>query len=170
VVAGKFATRRFEQDHLGITHDTLLRGANADLYASLDGFRPEQDAVFRRQMRAVYDRFVAHVAAGRGLDPAAVESAARGRIWTGEDALRLGLIDELGGIERAIELAREAAGLDEPVRITFHPEPADFFDQLFGRRVADLPGALRAVLRAASDRRPGMLELGADAAALAAPF
>lgn len=170
VVAGKFATRRFEHELLGLTHDTLQRGRNADYYASLDGFKPEQDETFRRSMLAVYDRFVDHVAAGRGMERPAVEAAAQGRVWTGEDAQRLGLIDELGGLERAIELARTEAGVSGPARLTFHPDAGGFFDRLLSRHAPALPANLRALLRLAAARPPGLLELGAESAGLVRPF
>ncbi len=68
--------------------------------------------VFQQSVDRIYRRFVAVVAEGRGMTPAAVERIAQGRVWTGEDALRLGRIDHLGGLDAAIRAAARRAGLD----------------------------------------------------------
>ncbi len=111
VVTGKLATGRFQEELLGVTHDPLQRGANADLYTSLKPFDERQTALMRRRVDEIYGRFLDHVVAGRKLDRTAVEAVAGGRVWTGADALAVGLVDELGGLDRAIALAREAADI-----------------------------------------------------------
>lgn len=132
VVGGKLATRRFQEELLGVSHDTLQRGANADFYSSLDPFSPEQEARFLEGMTRVYDVFVGHVAEGREMSRAEVENVAGGRIWTGRQALENGLVDEVGGLDRAIELVLESAGLDpgEPVELEFYPRPPSLFEIL----------------------------------------
>lgn len=112
VVGGKFVLRRFQEDLLGITHDTLARGANADFFSSLDHFSPEQAQHYERLMGRIYDAFVGHVAEGREMTSAAVEAVAQGRIWTGRQALENGLVDQLGGLDVALDLARQQAGLE----------------------------------------------------------
>jgi protease-4 len=74
------------------------------------------------------------VAEGRGLSLETVQQIARGRIWSGEDALELGLIDELGGFPAAYRLAREAAGLepDAAIRIKLFPRPVSPLQALTG--------------------------------------
>ena len=76
-------------------------------------------------MGRIYDTFVGHVAAGRHMSRGAVEAVADGRVWTGADAKRLGLVDDLGGLDRAVDLALRAARLPtgEPVRLEYYPEP-----------------------------------------------
>jgi len=172
VVGGKLMTRRFQDEVLGITHDTDQRGANADLYSSLAPFSPEQAVKVRREMERVYRDFVAHVAAGRGLDPAAVEEVAQGRVWTGEDAHARGLVDELGGIDRAVELAKELAGIDgdAPVRLVFYPEQPTLLDLLLERRPPALPSSLARLVQAVERPNPGLLELPPEYAGLASPF
>jgi protease IV len=171
VFAGKLATRRFQQDLLGITHDASMRGARADLYSSLDPFTADQAAIFGERMRATYDAFVGHVAAGRGLAVDAVEKVAAGRVWTGADALRVGLVDELGGIDRALALASAAAGLgDEAFSVVYYPEPPTLFDALWRRSRPALPAQLSQLLSAVRPRPAMALELAPELRSLARPF
>lgn len=172
VVAGKLATRRFQQELLGITHDEILRGRNAGLYSTLDGFSPEQDAIFMTQMRRVYDTFVDHVANGRGMAPAEVEKIAAGRVWTGADAERLGLVDELGGLDRALALAQEAAGMPagESPALVFYPREPGLWTVLLERRRPALPAELRPLLAAVTARPVHALELPAELRGLVNPF
>ena len=130
VVTGKLATGRFQEELLGITHDPLQRGANADLYSGLKPFDERQTAVLRRRVNEIYGRFLDHVAEGRKLSRTAVEAVAEGRVWTGADALAVGLVDELGGIDRAIALAREQAEVPESDRLplVFLPKPPSFWE------------------------------------------
>jgi protease-4 len=132
VVGGKLATRRFQQELLGISHDTLSRGANADFYSSLDPFSPQQAEQFLASMQRVYETFIGHVAAGRDLSTEDVESIAGGRIWTGRQALEIGLVDEIGGLEHAVMLVKEAAGLapDTVIDLDFHPRPPNLLELL----------------------------------------
>ena len=132
VVGGKFVLRRFQEDLLGITHDTLARGANADFFSSLDHFSPEQALHYERLMGRIYDAFVGHVAEGREMTRAAVEAVAQGRIWTGRQALENGLVDQLGGLDVALDLARQQAGLEtgESLAIDFYPRPPSLMDFL----------------------------------------
>jgi protease-4 len=132
VVGGKFVLRRFQEDLLGITHDTLARGANADFFSTLDHFSPEQAEQYERLMLRIYDSFVGHVAEGRDLTREAVDAVAQGRIWTGKQALDLGLVDELGGLDVALDMARQQAGLEpgEAIAIDFYPRPPSLMDFL----------------------------------------
>jgi ClpP class serine protease len=87
----------------------------------------------------VYDDFTSRVAAGRRLPKARVLEIARGRIWSGEDALGLGLVDELGGLDTAVGLARRAARIPETeaVALEIFPKPRTLWDafraRFFGR-------------------------------------
>jgi protease-4 len=172
VVSGKFATRRFERDLLGVTHDELKRGRNADLYESTDPYTPEQTAKVERLMQDVYGLFVGHVAAGRHMTRQAVDAIAGGRVWTGEQARSIGLVDEIGGLDRAIELARQAAGIPagEPVRLELFPHPKSWLDALRDRREPPLPEALLRLVRALDARAPEMLEMPLPEQRLAKPF
>ncbi len=169
VVTGKLATGRFQEELLGVTHDPLQRGANADLYAGLKPFDERQTALLGRRVGEIYGRFLDHVAAGRNLPRPAVEAVAAGRVWTGADALAVGLVDELGGLDRAVALAREAANVPDSTALglVYEPQPESFWDLLAARRHD--PG-LEARLLALAGARFGVqpphpqLELELDAA------
>ncbi len=132
VVGGKFVLRQFQEDLLGITHDTLKRGANADFFSTLDHFSPQQAELYERLMLRIYEAFVGHVADGREMTREAVDTVAQGRIWTGRQALEHGLVDQLGGLDTALDLARQKAGLkpEEATAIDFYPRPPSLMDFL----------------------------------------
>ncbi|KUP95282.1 signal peptide peptidase SppA [Thermobifida cellulosilytica] len=103
---------------LGITSDSLDGGRHAGMFSSN---RPFSDTEWERvnaMLDHIYDDFVGKVAEGRGMTREQVHEVARGRVWTGQDALARGLVDEVGGIETAVRLARDRAGLPPfaPVR------------------------------------------------------
>ena len=107
-------------------------------------------------MSEIYGRFLDHVSEGRELSRAAVEAVAEGRVWTGADALAVGLVDELGGIDRAIALAREAAAVPESDRLplVFLPKPPSFWE-LFS--AGDGPGLEARLLTLVEARLTGQL-------------
>ncbi len=98
-------------DKLRVGRETLQRGDRAGLYDGTIPFTAEEREVLRREIGAGYTRFKARVAQGRGMTPEQVEEIARGRVWTGRQALEQGLVDELGGFEVALRRAKESAGL-----------------------------------------------------------
>ncbi len=100
---------------LGIGREAVQRGAMAGLYSEMTPFSQEERVRVRRDMGETYARFKALVAEGRGMTEEQVEEIARGRVWTGAQAREIGLVDELGGFETALALAKELAGL-EPER------------------------------------------------------
>ncbi len=170
VVAGRLLTRQFQQELLGISHDVLRRGANADFFSSLDGWRPAQRERFQELIQGVYDTFVGHVAEGRELTPEAAEDVAQGRVWTGTTARDLGLVDQLGGFDAAIDAAAAAAGIEpEEVRLALYPKPPTLLDLLSG---APGPGfSLAALLEALVPLRSPLysLEIAPHLAAAARP-
>jgi protease IV len=172
VLGGKFVTRRLQEETLGMTHDPLKRGANADIYSTLTPFSPEQTVKVEGAMQRVYDTFVGHVAAGRKLSRETVHAVAQGRVWTGADAQRRGLVDDLGGFDRAIELAKQAAGLPatQKVPLAFYPERRNWIELFQDRRDPELEAALRQFIRIARPRAPGSLELPPEALGLTRPY
>jgi protease-4 len=165
VVSGKLATGRFQEELLGITHDPLRRGGNAGLYSTLTPFDERELALMRRRIDDIYGRFLGHVATGRGLELAAVDAVAQGRVWTGADARERRLVDELGGFDRAIALAREAAGVapDATLGLAYFPRPDSFWEWLQSRRSARLDAvALSSHLLRAVGRLPLPPRLAAE--------
>ncbi|GAA0329908.1 signal peptide peptidase SppA [Actinoallomurus spadix] len=114
-------------DRLGIGLGSAEHGAHARMYAPTRDFTDEEWSRVNTFLDRVYDDFVGKVAEGRGLSPERVHDLARGRVWTGADAHERGLVDELGGLSYAVELARKKAGLaaDAPVRSYPRVSPLD---------------------------------------------
>jgi protease-4 len=97
---------------LGIEPESVQRGAMAGLYSETAPFDDEQRARIQRELGETYSRFVALVAKGRSMSPDQVDAVARGRLWTGVQALEVGLVDELGDYEAALQIAKRLGGLD----------------------------------------------------------
>lgn len=110
-------------ERLGIGTDFVERGARAGLAAPSRGFTPDERAAVRREMEEIYEVFLDRVAEGRGLDRAAVERIAGGRIWSGRRAHALQLVDALGGPLEAIAEARARAGIAAQERIVLDVLP-----------------------------------------------
>ncbi len=139
VVAGKFITDGF-WEKVGITSDEVVRGRHATFYSAKRPYSPEERAIFRTWLDRIYTDFVGKVAESRGTTYERIHEIAQGRVWTGEDALELGLVDELGGLSLAVRRAVELTGAEEgeTARLVVLPP----------RR-----GWLREVLESASDAR-----------------
>lgn len=151
VLTGKLVIRDL-LGRLGVGSDTVRTNANADAWAIDTPFTPEQRAHREAEADLLYADFVARVADGRNLTKDAVDRVARGRVWTGADALERGLVDELGGFRTALRRAKILAGLDEDadVRIVTYPG-GSLLDMLRPRAssqpaAASLPDALGALL------------------------
>ena len=172
VWAGKLVTREFEKELLGISHDTLKRGANADIYSPLEKFSPAQAQRFQFLMDDVYDTFIGHVSEGRHMEAEDVRAVASGRIWTGERAATLGLVDAVGGLDTAIQLAQEAAGLDpsKSSRLRFFPQPPSFLEALLEQPRYFFPVRVEQLLEQMAEKREGILELPSHLAELNRSF
>ena len=123
VFGGKVITTGF-WNKLGVTWDEVHTSKNADAWSMTRDFTPRQQARFEEWLDRIYADFTSKVGRGRNLSVEAVEKIAKGRIWTGEDAKRLGLVDELGGFPEALRLVRKAVKLPEnsPVRLKVYPQ------------------------------------------------
>lgn len=152
VIAGRFVTRDF-WERFGVTWDRVEVGEGADYYTAVDDFSPEAWNRFQLFLDRIYDDFMDRVAVGREMSPERVEQLARGRVWTGREALERGLVDELGGFVRALEVVRELAELepDAPLQVVVYPAEKTLFQLLLeeGRGVSlgEGVGAVRTFLR-----------------------
>ncbi len=118
-------------DKLGINWDGVEAGAAAGYWSMNRDFSPEEWARLQASLDRVYADFTGKVADGRSMASDDVAAAAKGQVWTGEDARDLGLVDELGGLKAALALAAEAAGAPgERPRVKVLPEPRDPFQAL----------------------------------------
>ncbi|WP_373138055.1 signal peptide peptidase SppA [Mycobacterium marinum] len=122
VITGKLVVRDLK-DRLGVGSETLRTNANADAWSIDAPFTDEQRARREAEADMFYTDFVERVARGRNLRTEDVDAVARGRVWTGADALERGLVDELGGFRTAVRRAKVLAGLDEDteVRLVGYP-------------------------------------------------
>ncbi|MCW2690498.1 MAG: signal peptide peptidase SppA, type, partial [Mycobacterium sp.] len=170
VVTGKLVARELK-DRLGVGSDSVRTNANADAWSINAPFTDEQRAHVEAEADLFYTDFIQRVAQGRNLSVEAVDAVARGRVWTGADALEHGLVDELGGLRTAVARAKVLAGFDADtdVRIVSYPgsslmeflrprpssQPAaaslsDALGALLGRSVAGLVGQAERSLTGAS--------------------
>jgi protease-4 len=117
-------------DKLGLTFDTVKTGRYADALTVTRPKTPEEMAIIQEAVDWVYDQFISKVVAGRKLERATVEEIAQGRVWSGAEALKLGLVDEIGGLSAAVKHAATAAKLGDSFRVTEYPRPKQFAEAL----------------------------------------
>ena len=117
VVTGKLVAREL-RDRLGVGSDSVRTNTNADAWSLTTPFTPEQHAMVEAEADLFYDDFIRRVAEARTMSVEDVDAVARGRIWTGADALDRGLVDELGGLRDAVRRAKVLAGLDADAEVS----------------------------------------------------
>jgi protease-4 len=122
VLGGKALTRGF-WEKLGVTWDEVHVNANATMWNNGQDYTPAEWARFQAWLDRVYSDFTGKVAEGRRLPKARVLEIAKGRIWSGEDARNLGLVDELGGLSTALALAKKAARIPDGEDVTLEVFP-----------------------------------------------
>jgi protease-4 len=132
VFGGKFVLGDLAA-HFGLDmRDLSIGGEYANSFSPTQNFTPAQRAAFSHWMDTIYDGFIQRVATGRHLAPERVREIAKGRVWTGAQALQLGLVDELGGFNTAVARARVLAHIpaDQEVRFKRFPAEKTFFEAL----------------------------------------
>ena len=134
---------------LGITKNSIARGRNADIDSDYTPLSPEERAILRQGIDESYHDFVSKVAAARHRPFSDIEPLAQGRVWLGSQAFARGLVDQLGGLDAAVDLVKKRAGIPaaEQVTVEMYPEPVSILDMLWKRSSAeDLLGARLASL------------------------
>jgi protease-4 len=132
VVAGKPVMRGF-YDWLGISNEYVLRGKTAGMFRETEKFSDEERVKFEEWIKTTYYRdFVPKVAKGRNKDAQFVDSVGQGRVWTGSQAKERGLVDDFGGLDKAIEVAKQLAKIpaDKGVERVILPYPTTFLQRL----------------------------------------
>ena len=132
VVAGKPVMRGF-YDWLGISNEYVLRGKTAGMFRETEKFSDEERAKFIEWINTTYYQdFVPKVAKGRGKDTGYVDSVGQGRVWTGSQAKDRSLVDDFGGLDKAIEVAKQLAKIpaDKGIQRVILPYPTTFLEQL----------------------------------------
>ena len=156
VFGGKMLTRGF-WNKLGVTWDDVRTSKHSALWSTHHDYEGSGYERFQATLDRIYEDFTEKVAAGRDLDLDQVLELARGRIWTGEDAKELGLVDELGGYETALRLVREAIGVepDAPIRIKRFPRKRSTWELFLGQPPdSSEDAAIRALARALKGIQP----------------
>jgi protease-4 len=133
VIYGK-ANLKGLYDKLGFSTETLKRGKYADLDSETKPLSPEGRKKLQESLQSVYSGFLKRVAAGRRSSVEKIEPLAQGRVWIGTDAFQNHLVDELGGIDRAIEVLRHKGVLssDREAKLIVYPGRKSFWEKLMG--------------------------------------
>ena len=108
VYTGKFVMTG-TLDKLGANIEATSSGKHAEIYSPDRRFTPDERTKIEESMQVVYDQFIERTAAARHMTPEKVDEIAQGRVWTGAQAKQIGLVDELGGLYKAIDLAKQRA-------------------------------------------------------------
>lgn len=124
VFAGKPNLRKL-WNKVGVTFDSVATSDNAFAYSTVHGYDEAGWASLQASLDQIYADFKSRVADGRGMTDAEVEAVAKGRVWSGTRAKAVGLVDELGGLNTAIEIAKDEAGLPSgaPANVAVYPAP-----------------------------------------------
>lgn len=121
--------KKFLNEKIGLTFDVVKTNENADFGNITEPLTPYQSAMLQKYVGNTYNDFTALVARTRGLRQSYVDSIGQGRVWTGTDALELGLVDEMGGLDKAIEYAANAANLTD-YSLKDYPQQESLMDML----------------------------------------
>jgi protease-4 len=124
VFAGKPNLRKL-WNKVGVTFDSVATSDNAFAYSTVHGYDEAGWASLQASLDQIYADFKSRVADGRSMTDAEVEAVAKGRVWSGTRAKAVGLVDELGGLNTAIEIAKDEAGLPSgaPANVAVYPAP-----------------------------------------------
>lgn len=123
-------------EKLGIKFDEVKTNKNGTFLSPMRPLTPDEMRMLQVYIDRGYTTFKNRVAQGRNLTMAQVEAIAQGHVYTGEDALKIKLVDELGGLDKAVKKAAQLAKIDNYYKVSY-PSPVNWFDQIFGENVQD---------------------------------
>jgi len=130
---------KFNMDELyqkiGVTGDKIALGERADILTTFREGTSEEKAFLKQMILETYDHFITKVANNRDMSKQQVDKIGKGRVWTGSQAKEIGLVDEIGDLSKAVDMAKEMAGIpsDEEVNFVVMPKKRSFFEAFFGR-------------------------------------
>ena len=138
VIGGKIATEKL-WNRLGISFEGISIGQSAPMWSSVKPYDQEGWKKLQSWLDYIYDMFLNHVALGRALPLEHVREIAKGRIWSGEDAKKYGLVDELGGLNKAISVAKNEAKLSlaDPIAIKEYPHSPSIIEKVLNLTARD---------------------------------
>jgi protease-4 len=136
IVGGKVVTGGL-YEKLGASLDVTSIGRHAEMNSPIRPYNADETKKVEEQLRAFYDDFVRKVAESRHRTPAEIDAIGQGRVWTGQQARAIGLVDALGGLDRAVAVAKQRAKIsaDDDVELVIYP-PARSFYQLLSEQLA----------------------------------
>ncbi len=138
VVGGKPVVKGF-YDWIGVSNEYVLRGKNAGMFRESEKFTDAERTKFEEFLKSTYDDFITKVGKGRGKEKPYIDSIGQGRVWTGKQGKENGLVDEYGGLDKAIEIAKQLANIpaDKGVQRVTMPIPPTFLQELMGMSEGD---------------------------------
>ena len=131
VLGGKIVTEQLWKK-LGLNWEKIYYGKNAGIISHNHKFSPSEKAAFNKSLDNIYKDFTNQVATARNLDLKTIDKLARGRVWLGEEAAQRGLIDGLGGIDEALQAAKELAGIqpEQKFNLAIYPKPKTLAEKI----------------------------------------
>ncbi|MGA9047569.1 MAG: signal peptide peptidase SppA [Dehalococcoidia bacterium] len=119
-------------DKIGVNMEIVKSGKYKDMYSGMNELTPDERAIIQKTNDEMYGEFIDIVAEGRHMDPDKVKELATGQAYTGLQAKELGLVDELGGLQTAVDEAAKLASIENPQVEYYHPQSEGLFAMLFG--------------------------------------
>lgn len=123
---------------LGVTTDVVTTGEYSDFMNPTRQISPIEKGIVQAQVEEGYDTFISRVAEGRGMTREQVLEVASGRVWSGMQAHQIGLVDVLGGLDDAINIAAAKAGVSDDFRVAYYPEKKSFFERILSELSRDV--------------------------------
>lgn len=142
VVGGKPVLKGF-YDWIGVSNEYVMRGKNSGMFRETEKFNDSEQAKFKEFLNNTYDDFITKVGKGRNKDKDYINSIGQGRVWTGSQGKEKGLVDEYGGLDKAIEIAKQLANIpaDRSIQRVILPQPPTFLENLMSAGNDDSDGA-----------------------------
>ncbi len=137
-----FNVQKLANDN-GITWDSVKTGNYADLQTVTRPKSPQELAIYQRSVNRIYSLFLDRVVQGRQLPEQKVAEIAQGRVWSGIAAKELGLVDEIGGLNAAIEYAAQEAKLEDDWQLQEYPRVSTLEERFFGRAIPEITSILQ---------------------------
>ena len=149
---------------VGLTKEIIAHGQNATLYSDYGGFTETERERVEKMMKTIYEDFVTKAASGRKTTFDEIDAVAQGRVWTGKQAKELGLVDELGGLETALSIAKKEVGLtdEDRVDIIVLPEQKTFFEQIMETMLQEEAGISVPLPLQLAQQHPALHKLSAQ--------
>lgn len=126
-----FNLEKFLDNKLGVTFDVVKTGEFSDIYTVTRSLSDYEKQIIQESVEQGYETFTGKAAEARGMSLEKLKAIAGGRVWTGAEALELGLVDQLGGFEDAVKIAAGKAGIGDDYLLSFYPREKSLMEQIF---------------------------------------